>query len=485
MFNITPSEQQQAILNEFNNTNKNIVVEAVAGAAKTTTLLLLLREAKYRTLLIAFNKSIEEELSKRIVEYGLKQGKAMTMHSIGLMTLRHHFKKISVNKSKKWALVEAFYVKEKIKSHDTKYSLTEMYDIARMFVEDKYETILYRAEELGSNIKDSKKLQQQWKKFRTFYKEEENKKPKEIDFIDMLYLPVVLKLEVPIYPSYVFMDECQDFSFLQLCFVQKITENGITKKWVAVGDSRQSIYLFAGTYTNTMNELKVRPNTIELNLSVNYRCATSIIKEANKVYNILTPFKTEKGILGIETKIKNIEKGSLIICRNTAPLVNIYFKLLENGKACYIDGKDIFSGIENLLRPYKNSSLNHALIELKYSVEDKKLECQNNLDAYLIAKLEENIEILKTAIIALKCERETIETFLDRFKEIFHHTEEKNLIKLCTIHKSKGLEANTVYLLQRQLIPSKYAVTDEQIKQETNLLYIAITRAKEKFFYLN
>ena len=56
---------------------------------------------------------------------------------------------------------------------------------------------------------------------------------------------------------------------------------------------------------------------------------------------------------------------------------------------------------------------------------------------------------------------------------------------LCTIHKSKGLEADVVYILNEYLIPSKFAKSPEQIKQEQNLKYVARTRAKEELYFLN
>ena len=49
---------------------------------------------------------------------------------------------------------------------------------------------------------------------------------------------------------------------------------------------------------------------------------------------------------------------------------------------------------------------------------------------------------------------------------------------LCTIHKSKGLEADEVVILRPDLIPSRFAKTEVDLVQEYNLLYVARTRAK-------
>ena len=71
--------------------------------------------------------------------------------------------------------------------------------------------------------------------------------------------------------------------------------------------------------------------------------------------------------------------------------------------------------------------------------------------------------------------------FLER---LFSDNEKKGVV-LSTIHKSKGLEADNVFILDVNLIPSKYATTKDQLKQERNLLYVAITRAKNKLIYIN
>ena len=76
----------------------------------------------------------------------------------------------------------------------------------------------------------------------------------------------------------------------------------------------------------------------------------------------------------------------------------------------------------------------------------------------------------------------TIKELLSQFENIFKTR--KNSIVLCTIHKAKGLECDTVYFLEPGLIPSKFATTEEQLIQEENLRYVAVTRAKEKLIYL-
>ena len=55
-------------------------------------------------------------------------------------------------------------------------------------------------------------------------------------------------------------------------------------------------------------------------------------------------------------------------------------------------------------------------------------------------------------------------------------------VKLMTLHASKGLEFDTVFVIEADegSSPYKKAVTDEEIEEERRLFYVAMTRAKRK-----
>jgi len=67
---------------------------------------------------------------------------------------------------------------------------------------------------------------------------------------------------------------------------------------------------------------------------------------------------------------------------------------------------------------------------------------------------------------------------------MFTDDEKTDAVKLSTIHKAKGGEADTVYFLMPQLIPSKYAETAMEMYAERCLRYVAITRAKNTLKYV-
>jgi DNA helicase-2/ATP-dependent DNA helicase PcrA len=53
-----------------------------------------------------------------------------------------------------------------------------------------------------------------------------------------------------------------------------------------------------------------------------------------------------------------------------------------------------------------------------------------------------------------------------------------------TIHKSKGLENNTIFILHPELLPHPAATQEWQMQQESNLKYVAITRAIENLIWV-
>ena len=72
---------------------------------------------------------------------------------------------------------------------------------------------------------------------------------------------------------------------------------------------------------------------------------------------------------------------------------------------------------------------------------------------------------------------------IEYIKAIF--SDDKAEIVFSSIHKAKGLEANNVFFLQPNLIPSKYAEQEWELIQEQNLYYVAITRAKENLYMVS
>jgi len=78
-------------------------------------------------------------------------------------------------------------------------------------------------------------------------------------------------------------------------------------------------------------------------------------------------------------------------------------------------------------------------------------------------------------VLAEECEN--TDQLINKIETIFSDSEAA--VTFSTVHRAKGLEADSIYILKPSLIPSPYAKTEKQLKQERNLGYISVTRSKD------
>ncbi len=73
--------------------------------------------------------------------------------------------------------------------------------------------------------------------------------------------------------------------------------------------------------------------------------------------------------------------------------------------------------------------------------------------------------------------------YVDRLRDKEQENKQKqDAVQLMTIHQSKGLEFDTVFLVGavQDVLPHKNAEGEEEKREETRLMYVAMTRAKER-----
>lgn len=84
-------------------------------------------------------------------------------------------------------------------------------------------------------------------------------------------------------------------------------------------------------------------------------------------------------------------------------------------------------------------------------------------------------------------DKDTITEFLDRMtlSSDSDGNKDDNCVKLMTIHSSKGLEFDTVFVMgvEETLLPHKNCASEAELEEERRLLYVAMTRA-EKLLYI-
>lgn len=514
------SLRQQAVYNSWQNEDKNLLIQAVAGSGKTTTLLELIKKTSGQVLYLAFNKSIQVETATKFEEKSITNGKALTIHSLGLQSIRMSRIKFSIKNSKFYHLfkelkekhgrilnscVKEVAEKGTERADEAVYmTLKDMNEYSRLFLTTKYSDIINILLDMDKFPVDNKHLEILWKHFVNVRMESYNKPVVDIDFTDMIYIPLKFNLYIPVAEEYLMIDECQDLNLAQHKFIDKINSQGTVKKWVACGDRNQSIYGFSGAYPESFDLFTKKPNVRELPLDINYRCAVNIVKQSNNVYDIMTPFKSHNGrvanyTLGTvsssdglddnqdnffktEFKDKNTFKDILIICRNKRPLFSMYFFLLERNIPAFIMGEDILNGVIRMLKPYGDTPIETIENIFEREIEDFEINIKDDKDRAKLFYMKENLANFNIVSRKLCSPFDRGSDLLESFKKLFE--DKTNAVTLCSIHKSKGLESEKVIILNESLIPSPFAKKPAQITQEINLKYVARTRAKEELIYL-
>ncbi len=167
-------------------------------------------------------------------------------------------------------------------------------------------------------------------------------------------------------------------------------------------------------------------------------------------------------------------------------------KELENFKE---DG--LFGGIEGVIeRCLKGRQ--RKLLEFFRKVETAskpydymKLVLKNSkYESYLKAKYpkdwnERLDNVYKLLDYALEAQKEgaSLLEFAERMA-LVHETDERASVSLMTIHASKGLEFDVVFVVAAEegILPHSRSYTEDQIEEERRLMYVALTRARQKLF---
>lgn len=259
----------------------------------------------------------------------------------------------------------------------------------------------------------------------------------------------------------------------------------------------QAIYGFTGSDSNAMDLIKEQLNAHELKLSVTYRCPKVVVAEANKIVPDIVAHESapeglvrELPIFGQDNRpwflTEPPDKTSAILCRNTKPLIEHAYLFLSNGIGCRVEGREIGEGLVNLACRWKSVQTTHQLIQKldDYLLrETQKFMAKGKEDR--AQAVEDKVGALKAVIKRVNSQgNHGISDVVASIRGLFGDTkpgETPKVVTLSTIHKSKGREWNTVYILDRaNTLPSPYAKKEWQQHQEQNLEYVAVTRAKKE-----
>jgi superfamily I DNA/RNA helicase len=488
-------EQKEAILT-ISSLNESIIIQAVAGSGKSWTLIETIKYMVYVNkvpqqdiAIMVFNKSIKDELKYKLTAAGLAQVSVNTRHGYGLEAIRRLQARINVNPNKTRDIAKQviqYFGKPfsciapvsklvglakdagigwntDITDRNAWYDLYKKHDIE---IEEDYS--------LDDLIKHSIEVLRKSNEFID-----------ECDFPDMVYWPLLKGLTMPTQFRCLLLDEAQDTN---------VTGRGLAKALIrvggilaAVGDDWQAIYGFAGADNDSLDLIKHEFSAKELWLTVCFRCSKAVIKHAQKWMP-----KIQHAADAVEGSVTEVSyddflkltpsNTSAILCRKNAPLMSLAFSYLRRGIACRIEGRDIGQNLIKLCKKWKARSLLELSNRLESHREKETQKFMANGQEQQADQLNDQLDCLLSLLDRAREVDNSIEGLIRLIESMFTDSvtgQPQRVLTLSSVHKAKGREWPTVYLLSRDtLMPSKFARQDWQREQELHLIYVAVTRAK-------
>jgi superfamily I DNA/RNA helicase len=475
-----PSEYQRGIIDWINNGSGHAVVDAVAGSGKTTILVEAAHHIDEDGLFVAFNKHIAEELNERLTETPLG---ARTIHSVSYGVLAGMIGRLDVQKRKYTNIVRE-HVKQMSLPHDqraeTRKNLKKLVDMARLELvdPDDREGLLRLCakhdlppngylRELGSVLKQGRAIAEQ---------------SGEIDFNDMIYLPVYWNLHYKEFP-FVMVDEAQDLNACQLeVALRSCADDG---RMLFVGDRRQAIYGFCGADADSYSTIIERTDATRLPLSVTYRCPTRVVERLQRVVShIEAAPNADEGSVAYWREsqfVDRVRPGDLVLSRTNAPLIRRCIELVRKQIPARIRGRDVSYKLTDILDEVSDDpgfSYDDLIPALHTYHSDRKeyLKAKDASKAQFRA-LDDRVQCIEACYEGF--DAASITMLKHEIKGLFSDDEEG--VYFSSVHRAKGLENDRVIIIEPDKLPLEWPGQKAwQFKQERNLLYVAESRTKRE-----
>lgn len=498
-----PSKYQLAIYDFVEHGLGNAVISASAGSGKTYTIIKLLDyiPKDKKVLIVAFNRDIRQEIKAKVINAGHKNVQVDTFHSLGYKILNANFNRRFVNTDP-----NEYKYSNYISNNISQLSTINTFRLGKQFsqyLSNIQNLVNFGRCYLSETVEDLDKVCERYgiiciadeKEVAVKVLEWGEKCLDEIDYTDMVWLPNTLHLDSKFYKyDWIIVDECQDLNMVEKDMLFTCRRMGT--RMLFFGDKAQAIYSFSGADSEAFDKLRELEDTIQLPLSISYRCPKNIVEYVHYLVPTIEYDKKNKikGEIIENANLSDVKDGDMILCRNNAPLAKIYIELLRNGIKTKILGKDYSANLSKTIKNTKEELLNvdlsmqgvfSKLYDIFYDLVETTMHKQNITkeealtSSSIIAKLDE-IKVLEILSEGLTTSKELQE----RINDIFTDNKESGII-LSTIHKSKGLESPNVYIACKSLMPSKTAKQPWEIEQENNLIYVAYTRTKNKLGFLD
>lgn len=490
-----PSAKQAAIFDAVERTADSLLIEAVAGSGKTTTIVnaayRLPRDGKY--LFLAFNASIAKELGDHLPEWV----QAGTFHAVSYRTWRRNrrHRHNDPTDTKVRAIWRDWCDEGEVTPVEDRLYAAGVNNLVSkaknagvgVLVADEPATWMELVQRFDISFEDDKGTAgavETGIEFARNLLKASTSDTATLDFDDMLYMPLYYQVPFERYDA-VFVDESQDTNRVQRAILHKLLKPG--GRLIAVGDSRQAIYGFRGADSDAMDIMAAEFGCTRLPLDITYRCPKAVVQAARQYVSHITAADTAPDGLVSEMlrwNVADFQPTDAVLCRNTAPLVSMAYRLLACRIPCKVLGREIGKGLVALVNRFKATSVEELVTRLQTYRDEESARLMAAMKEEQAQALEDKVASILAAIDALQ-EPRTVPALLAFIESIFSDDDKADRLTLATCHKSKGLEWKRVFILDRDLMPSRFARQDWQKVQEYNLLYVAYTRSMDRLHFIN
>jgi superfamily I DNA/RNA helicase len=464
------SDFQTAVFDSVRDPAADLLIQAVAGSGKSTTIIEATKHAPGRSLFMAFNKAIAEDIRQKG-----PNGDVKTLNALGHGLVMNN-RPAAKLEPKKLQLIIKQIMGDSSDQKEYGYTLARVCGLAKncafgISAEPETQDFIDLIDSYGLDVPFDKLSD-----FATICREAfERSRLDEatFDFDDQLWLPIRERWAFPTYDN-VFIDECQDLSPIQHLMAAELRT-----RVIAVGDRHQAIYGFRGASHNSMEELKFKFNMKELPLSISYRCSQLVTAAAQEFCpEIRSREGAPDGAIfwnDIDPQRPQLWAQYMIVSRTNAPLFKEILAHVRAKAPCRVLSSFLDS-FQSFIRGFKATYTSDLMVKLDRWFEKEREACLLKGKRGKLHALYDKYETVKLLCGEFKLSSD----MLAMVKGLGESTRGPIF---ATIHKAKGLEHEHVYVLRPDLLGGFGELTKEQAIQEDNLHYVAITRAKETLTY--
>ncbi|MDP5026561.1 MAG: ATP-dependent helicase [Aquiluna sp.] len=490
-----------------------LAIIAGAGSGKTRTIshriaygIATGEYAEGRVLALTYTNRAAAELRSRLRLLGAPGVQVRTFHAAALAQLQFFWPQLTESMAPKLVTQKASMVNEVLDDMSIRVS-----DQERLALQAEVEYLRYAMLEIDQyESLERPRLALNAARFVDFFRRYEQFKQQKriVDWEDAILLTCgLLRNETRMLSHvqqqyrYFTVDEYQDISPLQQSLLE--TWLGERDELCVVGDPRQTIYSFAGATSGYLTGFMNRfPDASVIELDRNYRSSLEIVELANKIAPDL-PLQAVRQISS-RPKVMSFSSPSaestavaaeIQLLSQTRPLSSIAVLARTNSQLSPIEKELQRLGIESQLRGsgrfFRRPDVMqaNAAIRALRTMETKEplfVEVSKILSALGWSsqpKKTEGWEALNWFVEVLdELGTPTLDEYLRELDdwERSGHEPQREAVTLATIHGTKGLEWESVFLVgvNQGIFPIGYAQSDAEKAEERRLFYVAVTRAQ-------